>query len=291
MDNGVDDDYLPVISLPGDSNYEGVPAVIVPKTPATGEPRKAPIGGRLSSAPTPQPGSVPPKPALSRVEGAAAPQAPAEPRKGTEIRKPVSATPPPARPAPAAEPVEEDPEKLLREYAERQKTKVLRLEQQLVELKKVQTEREAYRIKGEALARELTEAKKQLEASAKSDAVIKDLQGKVDAALLSSSMDKDEIGKLRAKNEAFEAAVKKSEEKAAHFERMFSEAQKQLVAQTEGRREAETRVAGALRPLQGEISKPPTVKIPPPDAAVGNRAAEPSAAKPVVQHAAAHATA
>src|SRR5204863_435677 len=83
--------------------------------------------------------------------------APAEPRKGTELRKPpapaaparpagdASASRPAApsvRPATASVPTvsagggeDEDPEKLLREYADRQKTKMVRLEQQVVEYK------------------------------------------------------------------------------------------------------------------------------------------------------------
>src|SRR5438876_7033323 len=124
MGNRVNENDLPVISLPTDSTrIEGVPIVNVPKATASGEPRKAaPMEARLSPAPTPAPGAVPPRPA-------AAPQAPADPRKASEFRKPGSVAPHPARPAPTpaaplpiAEPAEEDPEKLLREYADRQKT-------------------------------------------------------------------------------------------------------------------------------------------------------------------------
>ena len=99
-------------------------------------------------------------------------------------------------------------------------------------------------------------------------------------------MDKEELGKLRAKNETLEAAVKKAEDRAAHFERMLSEAQKQLVSQSEGRREAEARVASALQALQGEISKAQTVRIPPAEAAPAAQAV-----KPVAQHTVAHAAA
>ena len=105
-------------------------------------------------------------------------------------------------------------------------------------------------------------------------------------------MDKDELGKLRAKNESFEAAVKKAEERAAHFEKVLSEAQKQLVAQSEGRREAEARVAAALHALQGEISKAQTVRMAPADPPLAARHAEAApVVKPVAQHVAAHAAA
>src|SRR6185295_16287284 len=132
---------------------------------------------------------------------AAAPAA-ADPRKASDVRKPGTVTP--VRPAgdasasrPAAPAVkapvpsasggeDEDPEKLLREYAERQKTKLVRLEQQVVEYKKVVAERDSLRAKVEALSKELQDAKRQVEVAAKSDEVIKDLQGKVDAAILSN---------------------------------------------------------------------------------------------------------
>src|SRR4029453_19033460 len=88
-------------------------------------------------------------------------------------------------PAPAAPGggEDEDPEKLLREYADRQKTKVVRLEQQLVEDKKVVGERDALPAKVESMTKELQDAKRQVEASGKSEEMIRDLQGKVDAAV------------------------------------------------------------------------------------------------------------
>ena len=121
MGNRVNENDLPVISLPTDSTrIEGVPIVNEQKATASGELRKAPpMEARLSPAPTPAPGAVPPR-------AAAAPQAPADPRKASEIRKPgsvvshpVRPAPTPAAPLPIAEPAEEDPEKLLRESRER----------------------------------------------------------------------------------------------------------------------------------------------------------------------------
>ncbi|HLF94931.1 MAG TPA: hypothetical protein VJB14_15800, partial [Planctomycetota bacterium] len=84
---------------------------------------------------------------------------------------------------------------------------------------------------------------------------------------------------IRAKNEALEAAHKKAEERAAHAEKGLAEAQRSLASQTEGRREAEARVAAALQALQGEVSKSPTVKTPVVEA------------KPAEKHAVAHAAA
>src|SRR5436190_17034467 len=113
----------------------------------------------------PEPIRPPAKPA-----GAPAPAAQADPRKGSEVRKagpvaparpandPSASRPaaPSVRPAPAAAASEdEDPEKLLREYADRQKTKMVRLEQQVVEYKKIVGERDAFKAKVDALTREL----------------------------------------------------------------------------------------------------------------------------------------
>src|SRR5205814_5818719 len=96
MGNRVNENDLPVISLPTDSTrIEGVPIVNVPKATASGEPRKAaPTEARLSPAPTPAPGAIPHRPA-------AAPQAPADPRKASEIRKPGTVVSHAARPASA----------------------------------------------------------------------------------------------------------------------------------------------------------------------------------------------
>ncbi len=265
MGDSVDDSDLPLIGLPTDSTkIEGVRAVNDPK-PA--EVRRNP-GSEIR-----RPGVLP-----AARPAAAAP--PPDPRRASEIRRPGAVAPqPPPRPAPAAPVAEEDPENLLRQYAEHQKTKVLRLEQQLVELKKTQAERDALRAKSEALARELGEARRHLEAAGKADEVIKDLQGKVDAALLSAAMEKDDLGKLRAKNEALDAAHKRAEDRATHAEKSLADAQRSLASQTEGRREAESRVAAAVQALQGEVSKAPTARLPVVEA------------KPAEKHAVAHAAA
>jgi hypothetical protein len=284
MGDEMDDNDLPVISLPTESSTEGVPAVNEPKPQLPAEPRRNPTTEirRPASA---EPAAGRPAPAPAVAPRPAAPVQASDPRKASEMRRPGSIAPQPSRPAPApvAEPADEDPEKLLRQYAEQQKTKVQRLEQQLVELRKVTAERDALRAKSEALARELGDARKQLEASAKSDEVIKDLQGKVDAVLLSSSMEKDDLAKMKARAESSEAALKKSEERAAQAEKSLVEAQRSLASQTEGRREAEARIFGALQALQGEhVSKSATVKMP---------SAEPPAGKPAEKHATAHAAA
>jgi len=243
--------------------------VNLPKPQPAAEPRRNPVSEIRKPGLAPAP-----------ARPAPAPQA-ADPRKASEIRKPVA--PPPLRPAPAAEPAEEDPEKLLRQYAEQQKTKVQRLEQQVVEHRKLQAERDALRAKSEALARELGDARKQLEAAAKSDEVIRDLQSKVDAAILSSSMEKDELTKVKARAEALEAGQKKAEERAGQAEKALAEAHRSLASQTEGRKDAESRIAGALQALQGEhVSRTATVRVP---------SAEAPAVRPAEKHATAHAAA
>jgi hypothetical protein len=190
-----------------------------------------------------------------------------DPRNASDARKPGSPAPAansatrPAAPAvrapiptPAAGGDDEDPEKLLREYADRQKTKVVRLEQQLVEYKKVIAERDALRGKVEALSKELLDAKRQLEASSKSEDMIRDLQGKVDAAVLSNSIlaeDKEKLKKgLAQQTEHFA----KSQERAEQAEKSLAEAQDELVKETQAREEAESKVTAALKALQSDAS-------------------------------------
>lgn len=196
-----------------------------------------------------------------------------DPRNASEARKPAPApanNPSASRPAapavkapvPAAGGEDEDPEKLLREYAERQKTKMVRLEQQLAEYKKVVAERDSLRAKVESLGKELQDAKKMLDVAAKSDEVIKDLQGKVDAAILSNSIlteDKDKLKKgLSQQTENF----KKAEERAAAAEKTVGELEDKLVRETQGREEAEAKVSAALEALQSSAApvKPPAPK-------------------------------
>lgn len=258
-------DDLPMISLPSDSTQ-------VDLTPQkevqvnTPEPRRNPTTHVPRPAPS-EPVAVeaaPAKPAARPVSPAT--NAPADPRKASEARRPGSVTP--VRPAgdpsasrPAAPSVkaplpapgadEEDPEKLLREYAERQKTKLVRLEQQVVEYKKVVLERDSLRSKVDALSKELQEAKKLVEASAKSDEIIKDLQGKVDAAILSNSILAEDKEKLKKGLSQQTENLKKAEERAVIAEKRVTELENQLVEQTRGRKEAEGRVEAGLLALQG----------------------------------------
>jgi hypothetical protein len=238
---------LPMISLPTDSTKVDAVPPARPAAPAkpTTELRRPAVAA----------------PALAAK--------PADPRNASELRR---AAPPPAAPRPAVEarkPVEEpaleeDPEKLLREYADRQKTKITRLEAQLVELKKLASERDQFRAKSEALARELESAKRQLEAASKQDAVIKDLQAKVDASILAHSMLSDENNKVKAKAQELASLARKLEEKANAAEKGLADATKSLAAQTEGRKEAEARIAGALQALQGEAPRKPVAPAPAP---------------------------
>jgi hypothetical protein len=205
-----------------------------------------------------QPRRAPPteirKPATTSVPAASAPQ---DPRKASEFRRPA---PTPA-PAPAA-PVDEDPENLLREYAERQKTKMARLESQLGDLRKATSERDAYKARAEQLGRELQEAKAKLEAAGKVDAVVKDLQAKVDAAILSNSMMTEENGKLKARVGELSAAAKKAEERAVLAEKSLVETSKHATSHQEARREAEARIAAALEALGIAAAPPAREKTP-----------------------------
>lgn len=201
---------------------------------------------------------APPPPAAAKP--AVAP--PPDPRKASELRRPVTVAPPPKpAPAPAVAREDEDPEKLLREYADRQKTKVTRMEGELVELRKAAAEREQYRVKWEMATKDLQDARAKLEAASKLDAVIKDLQGKLDAAILANAMLTDEGGKLKAKGHELVHTVRKLEEKAAAAEKGLADAGRALAHEKEARRELEARVAAAAQALQ---PRPPAAAAPAP---------------------------
>ncbi|HEX7900278.1 MAG TPA: hypothetical protein VF950_21095 [Planctomycetota bacterium] len=208
----------------------------------------------------------PPKAFAVKPPPPAAPKpaaAPADARKATQSVPAVAKPPAAAAPKPAAPPPppaareEEDPEKLLREYADRQKTKVNRLEVELVELRKAAAEREQFRLKSEAQAREIAELRAKLEAASRMDAVIKDLQGKVDAAILANGMLTDENGKLKAKAQELGAAGRKAEERATFAEKGLAESSKALAAEKDARKDADARIAAAAHALQ---PRPPAPK-------------------------------
>jgi len=180
------------------------------------------------------------------------PPAPAKPL--SEIRKPPVLVPR------AAAPEDEDPERLLREYSDRQKTKVLRLEQKSAEYRNVAAERDGYRTKAETLSKALQEARQQLEGAEKADGIIKDLKGKIDATILSNSILVEEKDKLKRGLAQQTENLKRAEERAGQAERSLSESQKALDTQIEGRKDAESRVGAAIQALQGrpdpQIAKP-----------------------------------
>jgi len=216
---------------------------------------------RIDIKPSPPKASAvktPPAPAPAvRPAPAAAP----DPRKGSEIRRPAPAAPAAAKPAaPPAARDDEDPEKLLREYADRQKSKVSRLEVELVELRKAAAEREQFRLKSEGQARDISELRAKLDAASKMDAVIKDLQGKIDAAILANGMLTDENGKLKAKVQELSASRGKSEERAVHAEKGLADASRALATEKDARKDAEARIAAAAQALQPRAPAAPPKK-------------------------------
>jgi hypothetical protein len=262
-------DDLPMISPPTDSTQIELSPQKEVHVNAP-EPRRNPT----TQVPKPASAEIPSAKHLGRVDAptVSIPSGSAgDARKASEARRPGSVAPArplndpsasrPAAPAvratvPSAGSEDEDPEKLLREYAERQKTKVVRLEQQVVEYKKVVAERDSLRAKVDALGKELQDAKRQIEVAEKSDEVIKDLQGKVDAAILSNSILSDDKEKLKKGLSQQTEHLKKAEDRAAQAEKSLADVQNQLVEQTAGREESEARVAAALEALQGEGAAP-----------------------------------
>ena len=228
---------LPMISLPSDSTeVESTPQkeaiVNVPdarRNPTTSVPKPA------APAASPRPATPPAAKPANDAASASRPAAPA-------VKAPI----------PAAGGDDEDPEKLLREYTERQKTKVVRLEQQLVDSRKIAAERDALRVKVETLTKEYDAAKKMIEAASKQDDVIKDLQGKVDAAILSNSILTEDKKKLKEALSQQTEHLKKAEERGAQAEKTLAEAQEKLVSETQAREEAQAKVAAALQALQSE---------------------------------------
>lgn len=194
------------------------------------------------------------KPASVR---AAAPR-PVSARPMSEIRRPVAPAPRPApvpakAAAPPAAPVgdDDDPEQLLKQYTERQKNKVARLERQVAELQKVVAERDAYKAKCHAFAQELTETKKRLEAAATQDEVVKDLQSQVDAAIHSNNMLTEEKAKHDSTMEDLESKIIMLEERGKQANQALMAAHKFLVAQRDIVKDADTRVVSAIQMIQG----------------------------------------
>jgi hypothetical protein len=222
-------DDLPIISLPSDSTK-------VDSSPARPQPRGNTEVRRAGITPTPA--ARPP----------AATNAHSDPRKASEMRRPGSVTPVAPKPEAADE---DDPEKLLREYAERQKSRIVKLEHLVAELRKAAADRDLLKARVDTLEREVAAAKRQVEAAAKSDEVIRDLQGKIDAAILANSMLTEEKEKLKKGLSQQTENLRKAEERASQSEKALAEAQKTLAREGEARKEAETRVAAALQALQG----------------------------------------
>jgi len=283
------DDDLPMISL----SSEGPESDLTPQKEVrvnAPEPRKNPASEIRPPAAPASGASDPRKASELRRPGSVAP---AKPGSESTATRPAVQAPIAPRPAVERAPLgdDEDPEKLLREYADRQKTKVLRLEQQLGEYKKVVAERDGLRAKVDALGKELQDAKRQLEAAGKSDEIIKDLQGKVDAAILSNSILTDDKDKLKKALSQQTDYLKKSEERSTQAEKSLAEVQKQLAEETEGREEAEGRVAAALEALQSDASpakavsematRPIQTPAPAPVRAAEEKAAPAEAARPV----------
>lgn len=257
-----DEKDLPAISLPNESTHVDInPIVKGASKPAAPPARQRPPTDQLKVQ-KPAPAARPPAP--QRPAPAAAPGRPAT--EAVNIQKP--ATPSAQQPAEPSQD-DDDPETLLRQYADRQKTKISRLEHQIADYRKTVAERDDLRAKNAALSKELEEAKKQVQAAAKADEVIKDLQSRVDAAILSNSMLTDENGKLKKAVQDFQASSRKFEEKATIADRASVEAQKALAAQTESRKAAQSRIASALQALQGDGAprRPVVPAAPPPPVA------------------------
>jgi hypothetical protein len=265
---------LPMISPPSDDSTQ------TELTPQKEAPVTAPEPRRNPTTQIPKPVGRSEAPTVNIPPGS-------DPRKASEARKPGTVQPVaspsnasasrPAAPAvkapvPAAGGEDDDAEKLLREYAERQKTKVVRLEQQVLEYKKVVAERDSLKAKVDSLSKELQDAKRQLEASAKAEEMIRDLQGKVDAAILSNSILTDDKNKLKSGLSQQTEHLKKSEERAEQAEKGLAEVQEKLVEETQAREEAEAKVAAALTALQSDAK--PVAKAPPPPPAPATKLSE-----------------
>jgi hypothetical protein len=285
-------DEFPIISLSNDSTQTD----LTPQKEAkVTEPTRQPAPDARKAAPAPAAAQGEPrKPSEVHKPGLVAPTRPAN--DASASRPAAPAVRPPAAPAASAGGEDDDGEKLLREYADRQKTKMVRLEQQLTEYKKIVAERDSLKAKVDSLGKELQEARKQLDASAKNEEVIKDLQGKVDAAILSNSIlseDKDKLKKALSQQTEF---LKKSEDKNAQTEKSLAELEKQLAEEAGARETAEAKVDAALEALQGgapaakapaekPVSEAATRPMPAPAKAAGEEkpatgGVKPPAAKP-----------
>lgn len=169
-----------------------------------------------------------------------APPRPAPPKAPPETRRATV----PAPPAHAGG--EEDPEQLLRQYADRQKNRIARLEQ---DLQKTTAERDSLHTRADTLSRELGDARQRI---AKLEDSVRELQQKLDAAVLSNGMLQTELSKAKARTQDLEGNLRQTEERAAQAEKSLAETQLAARQQTQARQEAEAKIAAALQVLQGK---------------------------------------
>lgn len=143
---------------------------------------------------------------------------------------------------------EDDGEKLIREFTERQKIKMARLEQQVTELGKVTAERDSAKGRIDAIGKELLGTRKELENALKNVELAKDLKHKLDAAMISNSM-------LSAENAKFQARTKDLEARVRDLEASLKRHQEKSA-------EAESRIQAALHALQPKPATPAPAPVP-----------------------------
>ncbi len=200
----------------------------------------------------------------SRMRSVRDPADPPPAGPAPEKKQAVEPSPPPPPPQPAPLAVDEDDsEKLLHAYADRQKLKIARLEEKLTQQPRLVAERDALRARVDGIERELRAAKQQLLAAAKAQEIFNELQQKLNAATAAEKASSEENARIKIRLAEADEESGKLKERTGKAEKGLAEAEKALAAQTRAREAAEARITGALMALQSKaVSKPSAALLP-----------------------------
>lgn len=235
---------------------DDLPMISAPDETATDTPNKIEEPPVVKATPKQPPAPIAAKPALS-LKASAEPAKPAAivkaPTEGAMRREAPPASKPAPIPAPgkieAARPAPDESGDILQSLR--------KVESVIAEHKKAVAERETLRQRVAELEHQLAQARTRLVEAEKSDAQVRDLQQKLDAALLSHSMIATDSNKTKIRLAEVETKLTQADSTASASKKELDGALASLNTHARAREEAERRVAAALAALQGQ---PPAKK-------------------------------
>ena len=148
--------------------------------------------------------------------------------------------------------VADEAAELLTDLKTRQNTTLRKLETVLSEHKRLVSERDTLKMKATELDRHLSMAKERLEEAEHADAKIRDLQNKLDAAMLSYSMLATEHTKSKTRLAEVEMRLSQTEARAISVRQEADNALTTLSVCMQAREEAEYRLNASMAILQGK---------------------------------------